>query len=146
MTSIEDAILLATKAHRTQVDKAGLPYILHPLRVMAAFVRTEEGDARMVAVLHDVVEDTDITLEALAVAGYPANVLQALDAISRRRGESYEDYIERVVRNELARRVKLADLRDNLDLERPSTWLLSKRIDKYHAAFQRLSGTGDAHG
>jgi len=113
--TIEDAIVLAAQSHRGQVDKAGAPYILHPLRVMLRL----KGEAdRIAAVLHDVIEDTRITEEFLREQGYREEVLRALDALTRREGESYADFIERVAGNPLARRVKLADLADNLDASR----------------------------
>jgi (p)ppGpp synthase/HD superfamily hydrolase len=128
--AIEDAILLAARAHRGQVDKAGEPYILHPLRVMLRL-----------KVLHDVIEDTGITEESLRDQGYSEEVLGALDALTRRQGESYADFIERVAGNPLARRVKLADLADNLDASRllEITPKDRERLARYQAAWERLS-------
>lgn len=152
MPSLEDAILLATQAHKGQKDLAGLPYITHPMRLMSMFVLPTEDDERMVAVLHDVVEDTEITLKKLTDLGYPAHIVQALDALSRRNGaldcikrnvplETYFEYIERVALNSLALRVKLADLRDHLDERRVSTGMLSPETKrKYMDALLRLSG------
>jgi (p)ppGpp synthase/HD superfamily hydrolase len=135
MPTVEDAILLATNAHRGQTDKAGLPYITHPLRVMSMFVLPEEEDERVVAVLHDVVEDCEITLLDLEIYGFSPRVVDAVNAITDRKGESYEDYIERVAQNPLALKVKLADLADNLDVRRKSTRTLSQmKINKYVAA------------
>lgn len=144
MPDIEDAIILAAVAHRGQTDKAGIPYITHPLRVMSMFVAPEDEDARMVAVLHDVVEDCEVTLADLRKQGYSPVVVEAIDAISRVTGrfadgrtwqQLYDGYIERVSRNALATRVKLADLRDNLDDRRESTRSLTlETIDKYRAA------------
>ena len=115
MATLERAIEIAAKAHAGQVDKAGAPYVLHPLRMMPA-VRTPE--ARMVAVLHDVVEDTEVTLEELRAEGFPAVVLETVEALTQREGEDYEAFICRVAPNPIAREVKLADLRDNSDLSR----------------------------
>lgn len=142
MPSIEDAIMLATLAHRGQKDKAGLPYILHPLRVMSSFVLPEEDNERIVAVLHDVVEDTNTTMETL-VRNYSSVIVEAIDAISRRKKqlETYEAYIERVALNPLATRVKWADLLDNLDTRRHSTKMLTtKMLDKYRRAELILRG------
>ncbi len=137
--TLEDAIQLAATAHCGQADKAGLPYITHPLRVMGMFLQPEEADERIVAVLHDVVEDTDVTLASLTDLGYPARIVDALDAISRCSQETYHDYIERVALNSLATRVKLADLRDNLDERRHSTRSLSDETRrKYRDAAIRL--------
>lgn len=115
MATLKDAVALATKAHLGQKDKAGAAYIRHPLRVMGRMTTDEE---KMVAVLHDVVEDTSITLQDLRIAGYPKSVVDAVDALSRRKNETYEQFIERLKPNALARRVKIADLEDNMDLGR----------------------------
>lgn len=104
-------LILAARAHRGQVDKQGLPYILHVLRVMVA---VDEPNDRIVALLHDVVEDTDWTIEKLNIEGYDDVIIGAVDAITRKEGETYRAYIERVKKNPIARRVKIADLRDNL--------------------------------
>ena len=113
--TLEDAIALAAHAHRGQVDKGGQPYILHVLRVM---LRQEDETARLAAVLHDVLEDTQVTLADLRSAGYSEPVCAAVDCLTRRSGETYEEMIERVATNPLARQVKLADLADNLDPNR----------------------------
>jgi len=117
LPTLEDAIALAALAHHGQKDKAGAPYILHPLRVMLRMTNDVE---RMVAVLHDVVEDTPYTLEALRRLGFPAEVVEAVDALTRREdeGESYEEFVIRAGRHPLARPVKIADLEDNMDLTR----------------------------
>lgn len=115
MATLEEAIALAVRAHQRQKDKAGAPYILHPLRLM---LRMDSEPAMMVAVLHDVVEDSPITLENLRELGFPETVVTAVDSLTRRPEESYEAFIDRVKLNPLARRVKLADLEDNMDLRR----------------------------
>ena len=108
---LERAIALALRAHAGHVDRAGKPYILHPLRVMLRF---EEPLAMIAAVLHDVVEDSDITLEDLRTARFPEEVVSAVDALTRRPNETYDVYIRRAAENPLARQVKIADLEDNL--------------------------------
>lgn len=137
MPTVEDALALAVEAHRGQKDKAGQTYILHPLRVM---MRLETDAERTVALLHDVVEDTPWTLEKLRAAGYPEEVLSALDALTRRDGETYEAFIERVRPHALARRVKLADLEDNMDVRRLAavTPKDAERLARYRAAWARL--------
>src|SRR5688500_16647104 len=115
MPSLEDAIALAVEAHRGQRDKAGQPYVLHVLRVM---FRCETELERTVAVLHDVVEDTGRTPDDLWRLGYAEEVLAALDCVTKRQGEDYAAFVERAAANPVARRVKLADLEDNLDLRR----------------------------
>jgi (p)ppGpp synthase/HD superfamily hydrolase len=137
--TLEDAIILASQAHRGQVDKAGEPYILHVLRVM---LRQNEDAARRVGVLHDVLEDTSVTLSDLKSAGYSEQVRAAVDCLTRRRGETYEAMIERVAMNPLARQVKLADLADNLDPQRalPLDRDAASRHARYTAARERLQG------
>ena len=115
MPTLEDAIALAAEAHSGQTDKAGAPYILHLLRVMQAQKSTE---ARMAGVLHDLVEDTGYTFEDLEEMGYPDEVIEALRHVTKRDGEPYADFAERAGRHPIARRVKTADLEDNMDVTR----------------------------
>ncbi len=115
MATLERAIAMAIKAHEGQFDKGGAAYILHPLRVMERVITPEQ---RIVAVLHDVLEDTPLTLSDLAREGFPLKILAALLALSRREGESYEAFVIRLGVDPLARQVKLADLADNSDLSR----------------------------
>ncbi|MFP2962710.1 GTP pyrophosphokinase [Myxococcus sp. 1LA] len=137
MPALEDAIALAVAAHHGQRDKAGQTYILHPLRVM---MRLDTDEERTVAILHDVVEDTPYTLERLRELGYPEAVLAALDALTRREDETYEAFIERLRPLPLARRVKLADLEDNMDVRRLTavTPKDAERLARYRAAWARL--------
>lgn len=114
---IARAVALAAVAHARQFDKAGRAYILHPLSVMRRCEPHGET-AQVVAALHDVVEDTWVTLDTLREAGFPAEVVDAVDAISQREGEHFFDYIRRCKRNPLAKLVKLADLDDNSDPRR----------------------------
>jgi len=140
MTLLSQAIEIAVKAHDGQTDKAGLPYILHPLRLMLQAADEEENDNdRIVAVLHDVVEDSDVLFSTLTGI-FSGTIMSALDAITRREEEAYANYIERVSRNPLATRVKVLDLRDNLDPRRPSTCMLpATTIVKYNRALARLT-------
>nr|WP_314494160.1 GTP pyrophosphokinase [uncultured Pseudomonas sp.] len=133
MSTVEKAIVIAAIAHAGQVDKGGAAYILHPLRVMMKVHTPEE---RIVAVLHDVLEDTAVSLADLVRDGFNLKTLAALLALSRRAGEPYEDFVVRLGSDPLARSVKLADLADNSDLTRipqPSTadW---QRLHRYHRA------------
>lgn len=135
--NLEKAILIATTAHQGQVDKAGSPYILHPLRVMFS-CKTE--DEQICAVLHDVIEDTAVTLEDLRAAGFKEEILNALNALTKRKNETYDEFINRVIQNQLACHVKLADLSDNMNLSRipkPSEEDY-KRIEKYRRAVDRI--------
>ena len=109
------ALEIAAVAHAGQVDKAGIAYIRHPITV-ASLVETPEE--KMVAYLHDVVEDTDVTLADLKEAGFSTAVLDAVNAMTHRKDEPREEYLKRVKANPLARRVKLADLTHNSDLSR----------------------------
>ena len=120
MSTIERAVAIAAEAHAGQTDKAGEVYLLHPLRVMLGVetAGVDAADARIAAVLHDVVEDTPWTLDGLRAEGFSEPVLAALDAVTRREGESYEAFVARAARDPLGRRVKLADLRDNRDPSR----------------------------
>ena len=115
MATLERAIAIAAAAHAGQLDKAGQPYVLHPLRVMLR-VNTEEE--RIAAVLHDVVEDTSVTLEQLASEGFAEEVLVAIEALTKNVGESRMDAACRAVKNRIARTVKLADNAENMDLSR----------------------------
>ncbi|KQZ31803.1 HD domain-containing protein [Duganella sp. Root1480D1] len=115
MSTLERAIEIAAAAHAGQVDKAGQPYILHPLRVM---LRVSSDHERMAAVLHDVVEDTTVTLAQLHASGFPAEVVAAIEALTKRRGESRLQAAARAAANPIARVVKLADNAENMDLSR----------------------------
>lgn len=115
--TLDDAIQVARRAHEGQLDKSGRPYIAHPLRVMGALRGEHE---RMTAVLHDVIEDTDVTLDDLSAAGCPAEVLEAVTAISKKPGEEQETYLARVAANPIARVVKKADIEDNMSPDRLS--------------------------
>ncbi len=115
---LNQAIVLAAEAHSGAVDKGSAPYILHPLRVMLA---VEGIDAQIAAVLHDVIEDHGATRESLLAAGFASHIVEAVEAITRRYGEEYTTYIQRVATNPLAKAVKIADLKDNMDLSRIPT-------------------------
>ena len=134
---LDKAILIATKSHQGQIDKAGQPYILHPLRVM--FSRKNETE-RICAMLHDVIEDTDITLDYLRSEGFSEEILIALDALTRRDSETYDEFIDRIINNNIASHVKLADLCDNMDILRIKnpTKKDYERIEKYRKAAERI--------
>jgi hypothetical protein len=143
MIDLTRALVLAAEAHRTQADKAGAPYILHPLRVMMRMGTDEE---RIVAILHDVLEDGGVEFKAQVRSGLAdqPRLLRALESLAKREGEhgdeGYGRFIERVARDELASRVKIADLEDNLDVKRleevgPED---AARLTRYLAAMRKL--------
>ena len=140
MPTLEDAILLAAQAHRGQKDKVGQPYFLHLLRVMLRLASEQE---QIVGVLHDLVEDTNYTLDDLRTQGYPEAIVQAVDCLTRRPTESYAQFIERASANPLARRVKLADLEDNMDVRRlPELGEKDvERLNRYIAVWRQLRAT-----
>lgn len=137
---LEKSIIIATKAHSGQFDKGGSPYILHPLRVMLSLDSDED---RIVGILHDVLEDTSITLQHLEDNGFlgEIEILHALVSITRKSNESYKDFILRVKLNPIALRVKLADLRDNMNISRINnpTEKDFARIEKYKKAYKLLT-------
>ena len=140
MSTLERAIAIAAEAHAGQTDKAGEPYLLHVMRVVLG-VRGE--NERIVAALHDVVEDNPEEGRRIMVERWPDDILAAVDAMTHRKGEPYADYIERVAANPIARAVKLVDLADNTDRRRlppEGEWDdgTKRRMAKYDRAFQRL--------
>ncbi len=138
MANLERAIALAALAHEGQVDKTGAPYILHPLRMM---MRLDSIEAKIVAILHDVVEDTEWTLDGLSTEGFSDDVLFALDCVTKRDGEDYMDFVSRAALHPVARQVKLADLEDNMNILRIGGELAPKDLDrlaKYHRAWRML--------
>lgn len=138
MSTLERAIEIAARAHTGQPDKAGAPYILHPLRVM---LRMNTNDERIVAVLHDVVEDSHHwSLELLRAEGFSEQVVRAIDSVTHRDNETYEEFVLRAGLDPVGRRVKLADLEDNCDLGRIAapTEEDHARIDRYRRAIEQL--------
>ena len=135
---LEKAIALAVEAHAGQFDKAGNPYILHPLHLM---LQMETENERITAVLHDIVEDTAVTMDDLANLGFPPAVLAALGLLTHDPAVPYDDYILQVKANPLARCVKLADLAHNMDIRRlknptAKDW---SRLAKYRQAWDMLA-------
>ena len=142
MATLERAIEIAARAHAGVRDTQGQAYILHPIRVMMG---VESEQAKIVAVLHDVVEDTDITLDALRGEGFSEQVLDALSLVTHRENQSYADYVVGCRSNEIARQVKLSDLRDNANLDRlllrPEKYDGdSSRMQRYVLSYRFLSG------
>ncbi|VJT83693.1 metal dependent phosphohydrolase, HD region [Streptococcus pneumoniae] len=135
---IDIALAIAKKAHAGQVDKAGIDYIQHPLYV-ASQVKTEQEKA--VALLHDVIEDSDITAADLLASGLSNEVVTAVQILTKKKGQSYQEYLGKVKSNNLARVVKLADLKHNSDLSRLKSVTNTdyERVKKYKNAIYYLS-------
>lgn len=139
MTLLEKAISLALEIHAGQTDRAGHPYILHPLTLM---VQMDSDDERITAVLHDTIEDSNLTIDQLQQKlNLPAHIAEAIDLLSHDKNEmDYDSYIERLRPNALALKIKLADLRHNMDLTRLDQIRPENmpRLAKYHRAWQQL--------
>ena len=133
------AMDICFKAHSGQRDKGNMPYVFHPFH-LAEEMETE--DEVCTALLHDVAEDTKLTLEMLAAKGFPPAVMEALTLLTHADGTPYLDYVRRLKDNPLAARVKLADLRHNSDLSRirKVTARDLERVEKYAAAIRLLEG------
>ncbi len=131
------ALKLCFAAHKYQLDKSGMPYVFHPFHL--AEQMTDE-ETTVVALLHDVVEDTSYTIEDLREMGFPESVLEAIRLMTHEDGESYLDYVARLKANPIARAVKLADLQHNSDLTRLDTVdeRALARVEKYKKAIALL--------
>lgn len=132
------ALHIATMAHMGAKDKAGEDYIKHPIRVAMSL---NDETCQCVALLHDVVENSEVTLELIEqTSAFGEEVLLAIDALTHREGEHYDDYISRVKANPIATKVKIADLRDNMDLSRlpQVTRKDERRCEKYRRALMTL--------
>lgn len=139
MFDLQTAILIAAQAHHGQKRKNGLPYLLHPFRVM---LRMKTEKEMIVAILHDVIEDTTVTLDDLRAQGFDKEILAALDLLTKQKGQDYEEYIASISGNPLARTVKIADLEDNMNLsELPKVRKKDlNRNRKYKKAWLSLGG------
>lgn len=143
MSEMFKALNFAVTYHGHDEDKIGKPVILHPLMVM---MRMETEQEKTLALLHDVIEDTHATFNDLRRNGFSDDTIASLDAITRREGEKYFDYIDRLSRDELATKVKIQDLQDNMAREHPSVSekksltkrymkalsILEERLPKFH--------------
>jgi len=134
---LERAIAIAVEAHAGQKDKNGDPYLLQPCRMMC---RVQSASERVVAVLHDVVEDTHWTFKDLKKEGFSDQIVKALDCLTKRDGEEYDQFVRRAASNKLARRVKLEDLKDNMDVRRfkEVTNKEKDKLQKYLWAWRKL--------
>lgn len=136
--NIRKAIKIAFNAHIDQVDKAGVPYIFHPWEV-AQLVGDDEK-AIIVALLHDVIEDTNITIEDLRGEGFSEEILTSILNLTKKENEDYFDFVKRAKQNELSRKVKIADITHNMRLDRISNWTEYdlQRREKYQKALDYL--------
>lgn len=137
MNLIDTALNIALRAHTGVVDKAGQPYVLHPIRIMLKMTTDLE---KATALLHDVLEDSDFTADDLLAEGIPEPVVTAVLALTRQTDESYKEFVLRAKQHPIARKVKIADIEDNLNVLRIKE-LTSRdlaRIAKYHKAWQTL--------
>ena len=137
--NLERAIQIAVEAHAGAKDRGGKAYILHPISVM---MRVDTEEEKIVAVLHDVVEDTDWTFDELRKEGFSETIIEALNSVTKySESEDYEQFVQRALENDIGRRVKIADLRENLDVTRIGE-LSEKdrqRINKYKRALKTLT-------
>ena len=132
------ALRISFAAHQNQIDIGGLPYVYHPYHIAE---QMDDEYSVCVALLHDVVEDAGVSLEQLEACGFPDEVVDAVEILTRDKRMPYMDYIAMVKRNDLARKVKLADLRHNSDLSRIDRFTdhMFERIAKYNKAIKLLS-------
>ena len=139
MSTIERAIEIAVLAHKGQKDKSGVEYILHPLRVME---RGKTEVEKICGVLHDVVEDSDWTIEDLINEGFSEEVISVIKCLTKEtENEDYDEFIERVAQDPIAVKVKLNDLLDNMDITRLNELSEQdlRRLNKYQKAFKKLN-------
>ena len=144
MTLLEKAIHIALKAHNGQKDKAGCEYILHPLRVMLQMKTQEE---KIIAILHDAVEDSDYTIQDLKDEGFGEEILNSVELLTRDiKGEAYEDFIRKIKTNPIVTKVKIADLEDNMDIKRIENIKEKdlERLRRYNWAWHFLMDSGDS--
>ena len=135
----DKALRIAIRAHKGQKDRSGKEYIMHPIRVSE---RCKTMQAKIVAILHDTIEDTEITPEILLSEGFPQTIVDAVLSVTKLDGEEYEDFVRRSEKNPIGKEVKLADLEDNMDIRRLNeiTDKDVKRLKKYLKAWKYLQG------
>jgi (p)ppGpp synthase/HD superfamily hydrolase len=136
---LDKALLIATNAHHGQYDKGGAPYILHPIKVMH-YLKSDDEELMAIALLHDVVEDTDVTYQDLKDAGMTIRVVDAVRKLTKVKGLTHEEYKSKILESTDAMRVKMADLRHNSDIRRLKgvTEKDIKRIEKYHRFYVEI--------
>ena len=132
------ALKIAIKAHEGQKDKSGREYIMHPIRVAE---RCVSAKAKIVALLHDTIEDTEVTPDFLRSQGFPEEIMEGILSVTKQEGETYEDFVCRAAKNPLGKDVKKADLEDNMDIRRLKEISEedAERLRKYLSAWQYLT-------
>ena len=136
---LNKALVLATNAHSGQFDRGGNPYILHPLKVMH-YLRSNDEELQCIALCHDLIEDTSVTYLMLSQEGFTERIIEGIRCLTKLSGETYDDYKQRVISNEDAIKVKMADLRHNSDIRRLKGVSNKdiERIVKYHEFYLEL--------
>ena len=144
---LANAIAFAAEQHRTQTDKAGAPYILHTLKVMH-YLRSTDYELMAIAVLHDVIEDTKATYEDLQNLGMTARVIAGVGSMTKLPGQTPDQYLDQVLRNQDAVLVKMADLRHNSDIRRLKgvTEKDIRRVEKYNKMYEELRSVAATFG
>ena len=134
---LHKAITIACEAHQGQSSINGEPYILHPLRLL---IKAKSNEERIIAILHDVIEKTNISLLDLKNRGFDQNIISSIDSLSRRRGESYIEYIERLMQNKISVKIKLLDLADNIKIhsENNDNGIYDSKIIQYKNALNKI--------
>lgn len=134
---LHKAITIACEAHQGQSSINGEPYILHPLRLL---IKAKSNEERIIAILHDVIEKTNISLEDLKNKGFDQNIISSIDSLSRIRSESYFDYIERLMQNKISIKIKLLDLADNIKMhsENNDNGIYDAKINQYKNALKQI--------
>lgn len=137
----DHALRIAIQAHHEQKDKSGREYIMHPIRVAE---RCKNPKAKIVALLHDTIEDTEVSPASLREEGFPEEIIGAVLSVTKQEGESYEDFVHRASENPIGREVKIADLEDNMDIRRLKEITDEDvvRLQKYLRAWQNLIQLG----
>jgi (p)ppGpp synthase/HD superfamily hydrolase len=141
-TLLAKAIALASQKHMGQFDKGGMPYILHPLKVMH-YLKSDDLELMAIAVMHDVVEDSDVTFSDLYAMEFTPRIVETLRLLTKMPGQTHREYVDGIKKNPDAIKVKLADLRHNMDARRLKgiTPKDSARMDKYCKMYVELKDT-----
>lgn len=134
----DSALQIAIQAHRGQKDKSGRDYVMHPIRVAE---HCKNPKAKIVALLHDTIEDTEVTVDYLREQGFPEEIISGVLSVTKREGEDYESFVARAAENPIGREVKIADLEDNMDIRRLEVLTDEDviRLRKYLKAWQYLN-------